>query len=65
MEESVVLKIIIREGELIVEGGGHPSLSPLTLVGLLEKVKNDILTDVQSIHKSPNEPLPSSNTYDA
>jgi len=65
MEESVVLKIIIREGELIVEGGCHSSLSPLTLVGLLEKVKNDILTDVQSIHKSSNEPLPSSNTYDA
>lgn len=62
MEENVILKVILRDGELVVEGGGHINFPPMMLVGLLEKVKMDILLDIESSHTSV---FNSSKNYDA
>lgn len=67
MEEKVLLQIIFRDGELVVEGGGHSNFPPLMLVGLLEKIKMDILLDIESNHASTlnSEVISPTKTYDA
>ena len=61
MEEEVILKVVMKDGEAIVQGGGS-NIPPLVLVGLLEKVKMDILLDIDSRHQSGPTPMTS---YDA
>jgi hypothetical protein len=66
MEEQLILKIILRDGELVVEGGGNNNFPPLMLVGLLEKVKTDILFDIESNHTSTvTGAVNTGKTYDA
>jgi len=61
MEDKVILQISIKDGELVVEGGGDANFPPLVLVGLIEKVKLDILRDIDSQH----QPATNRQTYEA
>ena len=62
MEEKIVLQIILEEnnGIMVEMGEASESVSPMTLVGILEQVKHSIFENmkVERVNKS-------SKAYDA
>lgn len=65
MEENVVLQVILHGEEgLEIRVGNQEKINPLTLVGILEQVKMNILSG-GSMEMGEETPMPSSGKYDA
>jgi len=67
MEENVVLQVILHGEEgLEIRVGNQEKINPLTLVGILEQVKMNILSGgSMEMGEQPGNPVPSSGKYDA
>lgn len=65
MEENVVLQVLLHGEEgLEIRVGNKDKVNPLTLVGILEQVKMNILME-QSAELEPELKASSSQAYDA
>lgn len=60
MEENVIIKVTLIDGALHVETGGE-GISPMQLLGIFEKIKFDILNDLDAY----NQAVSSGKKYDA
>jgi len=67
MEENVVLQVILHGEEgLEIRVGNQEKINPLTLVGILEQVKMNILNGgSMEMGESPEIPVQSAGQYDA
>jgi hypothetical protein len=62
MEKTVILQVALNENDsLEIQVGGANKFPPLMLVGILEQVKMQILTDMDNL--SNDDPTP--KQYDA
>lgn len=60
MESNIVLQVIMHEeGGLEIMVGNTENVNPLTLIGIIEQIKMNILSNVQVQEVSNN------NNYDA
>jgi hypothetical protein len=65
MEENVVLQVLLHGEEgLEIRVGNKDKVNPLTLVGILEQVKMNILME-QSAESEPELKASSGQSYDA
>jgi hypothetical protein len=65
MEENVVLQVLLHGEEgLEIRIGNKDKVNPLTLVGILEQVKMNILME-QSAEPEPELKASSGQSYDA
>ncbi len=67
MEENVVLQVILHGEEgLEIRVGNQEKINPLTLVGILEQVKMNILSGgSMEMGEAPEIPVQSAGKYDA
>ena len=62
MEEKIILQIKLLGDEIVVEAGGAKEFPPLMVVGLLEQIKLDYLSQID---KTSNHSNVTSQDYDA
>jgi len=67
MEENVVLQVLLHGEEgLEIRVGNQEKINPLTLVGILEQVKMNILSGgSMEMGEAPEIPVQSAGKYDA
>lgn len=66
MEENVVLQVILHGEEgLEIRVGNQEKVNPLTLVGILEQVKLNILSGGTEVNPFPEEMPAGNQKYDA
>lgn len=66
MEENVVLQVILHGEEgLEIRVGNQEKINPLTLVGILEQVKLNILSGESGMKSHDGIPATGANKYDA
>lgn len=63
MEKQIILQVALNENDsLEIQVGGASKFPPLMLVGILEQVKLQILSDIDSL---TNDALTANQNYDA
>ena len=64
MEKNVILQVIMNDDDALeIRVGGSDKLPPLMLVGILEQLKLQILTETEGLGKE--EPYGSNQSYEA
>lgn len=65
-ENNVVLQVLLHEGNgLEIRVGNQDKVNPLTLVGILEQVKLNILSGNSEMEVYPDAPPAGADKYDA